>query len=156
MAAVKAKKTTSKLKAGQKKRVNVWVILSGVAAIAVIGVLVVRYSGASSNVWSIRSAAVASKGGTVKYKDNGAAYWIGTKRGEYVSFTAPTSGTYCMEGKYLTENMAISWDYGNTGGAGAVSSPTDFSSCRSIGKGQKYTIRLESNGTMVFNRVRKK
>lgn len=47
MAAVKAKKPTSKLKAGQKKKVNKWLILGGVAAVAIIGVVVVRFSSAS-------------------------------------------------------------------------------------------------------------
>lgn len=48
MAAVKAKKpTTSKLKAGQKKKVNKWLIIGGVVAVAVIGALVVRFSSAA-------------------------------------------------------------------------------------------------------------
>lgn len=48
MAAVKAKKTNTKLKAGQKKSVNKWLIVGGVAVVAVIGAVVVRFSGASS------------------------------------------------------------------------------------------------------------
>jgi len=48
MAAVKAKKPVSKLKAGQKKKTNKWLIIGGVAAVAIIGAVVVRFSGASS------------------------------------------------------------------------------------------------------------
>lgn len=48
MAAVKAKKSVSKLKAGQKKKVNRWLILGGVAAVAIVGIVVVRFSGAAS------------------------------------------------------------------------------------------------------------
>lgn len=48
MAAVKAKKPTTKLKAGQKKKVNKWLILGGVAAVAIIGAVVVRFSGAAT------------------------------------------------------------------------------------------------------------
>jgi hypothetical protein len=52
MAAVKTKpKTSTKLKAGKKKPLNKWLILGGVAAVAVIGVAVVRLSGASSYVF---------------------------------------------------------------------------------------------------------
>lgn len=46
MAATKAKKPKAKLKAGKKKGINNWLILSGVAAVAVVGALVVRFSGA--------------------------------------------------------------------------------------------------------------
>lgn len=52
MAAVKTKSKTSpkskQLKAGKKKPLNKWLIVGGVAAVAVIGVAVVRFSGASS------------------------------------------------------------------------------------------------------------
>lgn len=48
MAAVKVKKPTSKLKAGKKKPLNKWIIVGGVAAVALVGALVVRFSGASS------------------------------------------------------------------------------------------------------------
>jgi hypothetical protein len=52
MAAVKATKPTkapsNKLKAAQKKQTNKWLLLGGVAAVVVVGVVVVRLSGASS------------------------------------------------------------------------------------------------------------
>lgn len=48
MAAVKAKKPTTKLKAGKKKQTNKWLILGGVAAVAIIGAVVVRFSSAST------------------------------------------------------------------------------------------------------------
>ena len=48
MAAVKAKKPVSKLKAGQKKKVNKWLIIGGVAAVAIIGAAVVRFSSAAT------------------------------------------------------------------------------------------------------------
>lgn len=48
MAVVKAKKPVTKLKAGQKKKVNKWIIIGGIAAVAVIGAVVVGSSFASS------------------------------------------------------------------------------------------------------------
>ncbi len=49
MVAVKAKKPVSKkLKAGKKKKTNKWLILGGVAAVAIIGAVVVRFSSAST------------------------------------------------------------------------------------------------------------
>lgn len=48
MAATKPKKTSSKLKAGNKKKINKWLIIGGVAVVTVIGALVVRFSSASS------------------------------------------------------------------------------------------------------------
>lgn len=52
MAAVKSNKPTKapskKLKAGQKKKVSKWLILGGIAAVAGIGAVVIRYSGAAS------------------------------------------------------------------------------------------------------------
>jgi hypothetical protein len=51
MAAVKSNKPTKapskKLKAGQKKKVSKWLILGGIAAVAGIGAVVIRYSGAA-------------------------------------------------------------------------------------------------------------
>lgn len=47
MAAVKAK-STSTLKAGKRKPLNKWIILGGVAAVAIIGAIVVRFSSAST------------------------------------------------------------------------------------------------------------
>lgn len=50
MAAKATKKPVpkSKLKASQKKKVNKWLIVGGIAAVAIIGALVVRFSSASS------------------------------------------------------------------------------------------------------------
>lgn len=47
MAATKAKKPTTKLKASKKKTTNKWLILGGVAAVAIIGAVVVRFSSAA-------------------------------------------------------------------------------------------------------------
>lgn len=51
MAATKAKKQTKapvkKLKVNQKKQTNKWLLVGGVAAVVLIGLAVVRYSGAS-------------------------------------------------------------------------------------------------------------
>lgn len=44
------KKPATKLKAGKKKPLNKWLVLAGVAAVAVIGVIIVRFSSASQ--WS--------------------------------------------------------------------------------------------------------
>lgn len=70
MAAVKAKKPTSKLKAGQKKKTNKWLIIGGIAAVAIIGMAVVRYSSASggdARVW---------KGFLTKYNCKAGGYGI--------------------------------------------------------------------------------
>lgn len=48
MAAVKSNKTTTKLKAGKKKPLNKWIVVGGIAAVAIVGALVVRFSGASN------------------------------------------------------------------------------------------------------------
>lgn len=48
MAATKAKKSASKLKVSKKKTLNKWIILGGVFVVAVIGVLIVRYSSAAT------------------------------------------------------------------------------------------------------------
>jgi len=157
--ASKAKKTASKLKLTQKKKVNKWLIAGGIAAIAIIGVVVVRYSGASGKIWSIRSAEVSHTGGAVKTKDNGTAYWIGTKKGEGVIFTAPTAGRYCLEGKYLTKDMTVSLGSGDgqghgMGGTGSIGNETNYKYCQNLSKGYKLYVGIQSSGTLVFNRVR--
>lgn len=48
MAAARTKKPASKLKASQKKKTNKWLIIGGIVAIAIIGAIVVRVSGASN------------------------------------------------------------------------------------------------------------
>lgn len=48
MATVKSKKPVSKLKAGQKKKTNKWLIVGGIAAVAIIGAVVVRFSSAAT------------------------------------------------------------------------------------------------------------
>lgn len=55
MAVLKAKKSTNKLKSGKKKTINKWIIFGGVIIVAVVGAVVVRFSGASSwhPVWRI-------------------------------------------------------------------------------------------------------
>lgn len=94
MATTKAKKPTSKkLKAGKKKSVNKWVIAGGVAAVAIVGALVVRFSGASSYAFTrnysgmsmitIRSGRTAAPSlqryyGTVYAKFANIDYMIGT------------------------------------------------------------------------------
>jgi hypothetical protein len=50
MAAVKAKKPTTKLKSSKSKPLNKWVLIGGVAAVALVGALIVRISGASGVV----------------------------------------------------------------------------------------------------------
>ena len=47
MAAQLIKKSSAKFKVGKKLKVNKWLIAAGVAVVVVVGVLVVRYSGAS-------------------------------------------------------------------------------------------------------------
>lgn len=61
MAAVKAK-PTSKLKAGKKKPLNKWIIIGGVAAVAIIGALVVRFSSASTAFSIYHSSTVTTLG----------------------------------------------------------------------------------------------
>lgn len=46
------KKPASKLKAGQKKPINKWLIAAGAAAVVALGLLVVRYSSAATNIGS--------------------------------------------------------------------------------------------------------
>lgn len=56
MATVKSKKPVSKkLKAGKKKRVNKWLIVGGIVAVAIIGTVIVRFSSASQWVSMWRS-----------------------------------------------------------------------------------------------------
>lgn len=67
MAAVKSKKPTSKLKAGKKKSLNKWIIVGGVATVALVGALVVRFSGASTKTFERTSGQLASNIGTQAY-----------------------------------------------------------------------------------------
>lgn len=75
MAAVKAKKpTTSKLKAGKKKSVNKWLILGGVAAVAIIGAVVVRFSSAAT--WKLRAYNEVNWTVTTRKFEHGVSYRI--------------------------------------------------------------------------------
>ncbi len=73
MAAKATKKpvTKSKLKAGQKKKVNKWLIVGGIAAVAIIGALVVRFSSASSwvSLWRTQRQMSISEGKEVQSSD---------------------------------------------------------------------------------------
>lgn len=55
MAAIKSKKPTKspskKLKISQKKKTNRWLVVGGVAAVAIAGAVIVRFSGASQYVF---------------------------------------------------------------------------------------------------------
>lgn len=70
------KPVSKKLKAGQKKKTNKWLIVGGIAAVAIIGAVVVRFSSASQWVsvtrvtgpWTIttKTTTVSSKVFTMK------------------------------------------------------------------------------------------
>ena len=72
MATVKSKKPVSKLKAGKKKKVNKWLIVGGIAAVAIIGAVVVRFSSAATwqsvyrnaNPSGLYQLSLGSQGGT--------------------------------------------------------------------------------------------
>ena len=69
MAAVKTTKTKSsinKLKAGKKKPLNKWIIVGGIAAVAIIGAVVVRFSSASSYAFIHSARSKQLSGGTIK------------------------------------------------------------------------------------------
>jgi hypothetical protein len=95
MATVKLKKPVSKLKAGKKKKVNKWLILSGVAVVAIIGAIVVRFSSASSWVPitnNTNSQAIGTAGGGY---DNDYNHYARTKE---VTITKGHTYRVCAQG----------------------------------------------------------
>ncbi len=164
MAAVKTttKKTVNnKLKAGQKKPINKWLILAGVALVAVIGVVVVRYSGASGEVWSPRSFRVAQSGGVIKTKDNGSAYWVNTQVNGNISITTPSRGTYCIKGSFQSNGAKASIYYYDSSrkyhALGTISGNKGqtFNTCNVIPASAQYTAAAFA-GTIVVNRFEKR
>lgn len=100
MAAVKSNKPTAKLKAGKKKPLNKWIIVGGVAAVALVGALIVRFSSASqwysvkhlTGNWTITTASTSYTSATFK-PVKGRTYRIcfrgGTSQGTAVVNFAP-------------------------------------------------------------------
>lgn len=70
----KPKTTATKLKAGKKKKVNKWLLVAGVASMVAIGVLVVRYSSASTYTFINYSSKMS--GGAENKKSDGNTYRV--------------------------------------------------------------------------------
>lgn len=110
MAAIKAKKPTSKLKAGQKKKINKWLILGGVAAIAAIGVLAVRYSSASSYTFIYKTDKMS--GGKLTTKNDGTKYRLTSYGGTAISTLVSSSVTkksksFCAHYKVISGSGTV-------------------------------------------------
>jgi hypothetical protein len=100
LAMVAAKKTSSKkLKAGKKRRINKWLVIASVAVIAIIGVVVVRYSSASrgecipGSDYTFHCYGTSLKGGQPVNKQDGTHYRMITPSNPMVTITVPAKLT---------------------------------------------------------------
>ena len=108
------KKKSNSLKIGKSVKVNKWLALGFVAAVVASAIVIVRYSGASGEVWSINSQKVYHKGGAIQTKSTGYPYWVG-KPGDYVAmdiYATEGKGTYCIEGSYAQKGTKLVFPYG--------------------------------------------
>lgn len=152
------KKSATKVKSVKTRKVNIWLLVAGAAAVAVMGVLYVRYSSASGTIWSARSSAVTVFGGNIVQKDSGTVYWEG-RSGNKIRFTAPSSGTFCMEGSYKWPSsirMSVSDAAQEFSGYDLSSgSVKEYSHCKYVARGRLYEMKVKT-GAVIFNRVRQK
>lgn len=151
-----SKKSSKQFKANKKNSPNKLVILVGVALITIVGVVVARYSGASGEVWSIRSQRVGYNGGTVRIKDNGSAYWIGGTNNSVYMFV-PSTGLYCVVGSYQADNSKRTVFVSGSGNTakGTGNKGQKFDTCFRVLAGQQLSLTVNS-GTIVFNRFEKR
>lgn len=158
MATDKKSAKNSKLKIGKSVVVNKWLALGFVAVVVASAIVIVRYSGASGEVWSINSSNVTHAGGEVRKKDTGYSYWVG-KSGS-VAIGRLTAGTYCVEGSYgqAGSSAAITiLDYSHPARTQSVAGNSgQFSKCLTVASTDLLITLSPTSGTIVFNRFRKK
>lgn len=128
MAATKAKRSTSKLKASKKKTLNKWIIVGGVAAVAIAGALIVRFSGASGQYINKKHITGRWTLTTNQQSFGGAAYLTSTRwqyrncfRGYSTganSVVEVSAAAYVVKATYnvgRTSKLYCSYDYPGTG-----------------------------------------
>ena len=115
------KNPNSRLKAGQKKSINKWFIVAGVAAVAVVGVLVVRYSGASgNNAWTRYPNQMKLETGSGKavIKRDGTPTFLlesGTAGFKVSPYAMRNTSRVCADVKYGPNNIAAALWINNGG-----------------------------------------
>jgi len=153
-----AKKKSNSLKIGKSVRINKWLALGFVAAVVASAIVIVRYSGASGQVWSINSSNVTHSGGEVRKKDTGYSYWVG-KSGS-VAIGQLVAGTYCVEGSYGQSGSSAvitTIDYSHPARNLYISGNSgQFSKCLTFASTDRLMTISPTSGTIVFNRFRKK
>lgn len=71
---VSSKKSVKNIQNNRRSTLNKWVILAGAALVVVVGVVIVRFSGASGKVWPANQFQ-GVKASDIKAKSNGTSYW---------------------------------------------------------------------------------
>lgn len=139
-----AKTSSKQLKAGKKKSLNKWIVLAGVVAIAIIGVVVVRYSNASSYAFIHRTNKMS--GGKISQKSDGVTYRVVSTGQGVATFVsaAELKGTtgYCVHFKLISETAKLNLSIGNGQMGGGMESGT-FSGVNST----HYLCLRSSGGT---------
>lgn len=164
------KSTNKRLKAGSNRKNNKWLLIAGVAIIAAVGVLIVRYSRAGGYVWTPTQFTL-SHGGSVQSKSNGTTYWKGYSRDQlYVASSVKFVAEYCADGAYLAANSsaqifdrATSSTGGSVVGYASESTPVkssgNFTVCITVPAAKSgYTrkILVNATGTVAIYRVYRK
>lgn len=132
MVAVKRQKRSSKPKLGGKRQVNKWVVLAGIATVAIVGAVIVRFSSASqwrviahdktniiltTKVWKNGSRAVINRDDVIRGcvraystdRTKNATITIDVGGGGTTRTVTPQGGVYCTKS---WRNKADSSGYG--------------------------------------------
>jgi len=154
------KKKSNSLKIGKSVKVNKWLALGFVAAVVASAIVIVRYSGASSYIWSINSTDVDHIGGQkITKTDGGSTYWLG-KRGDKVQLDTKSLRVYCIDGMFAEDNSSAKighlgfsnsgvadWSTGIKGNKGAT-----FTQCHTSQTLLGSFYMEPTNGSVVFYR----
>lgn len=153
-------KLRNSFKIGKSVKINRWLLLGFVAVVVASAIVIVRYSGASGEVYSVHSTRVSVRGGETHMKSNGSWYWVGNY-GTSLSLNLlgmSSLRNICLEGSFAQSGTKIIMEELSAKVPKQPASITfsgdkgQFSKCLIVSQDNIALTVVPKSGAMVFNR----